>query len=740
MSSFSTPLRATVDSVEATVGTLTPSTEAQTTKKHRVDSVQRVAGPEAVQNAAEPIDVDGLDSKLENDLAFSGYHFFNGHYYCKHCFNEKGEPQRSVGRTGRGGSAMEGRYGPRGTVDGRRKHAATHKAQPSLDVAVTRLFNGPVKHEAWAWAIVDGNHAFSAFQRDSFLEALASTAPGMKIKVPSAVELRGAVTALAADLRRTLREKYSGTPALLAIDGGTLHRKPLLNFMIQAVREGSAPFFVCSRQIPDGTAETIAQNINEVRKFVRETFGMFPIAIVSDNASAMARGCADADDPEDEEATVMFEDDGGHADEELVEPSQPFFVHIRCWCHALQLCIGDIAKQCPVAVNVLSRVLHIPRATRVKISALRAQADCSKKQLIIPSVTRWNSSTRAAERILDMFPQLQEAGVGISSDEIIALKMFVVVTAPFCWATTVLQGDSGTLALTQEIVCKIRQKFEEIKTQAQQFPETTRDQVLRLVECAVDSLSRRSVKYMQNEITEALSAIESPQTLSQERWEGVAGLITRYFATLDLSVAGDVQSEIESFTFRPDPERMRSNTESYWQEAKQRFPKIARFRKDMHNTLVTEASVERSFQRQGDIWTPRRNRLAQDSIDDQLFIAFNYAQLRTKVTKPNPRKHKDDVPEEVWTRLLASLTDANPRTPRARRIRCDPKTIKLGTRLEVKFKIAGGQEKWYTGTVITITNPQRLEFEVAWDEHAGKDRITPFRPQTHDHDWRFCAS
>jgi hypothetical protein len=57
-------------------------------------------------------------------------------------------------------------------------------------------------------------------------------------------------------------------------------------------------------------------------------------------------------------------------------------------------------------------------------------------------------STRAAARLLEMTTEIIEVEP-ISCDEILALKIFVAVTAPLCWSTDLLQSDSVTLFAIQ---------------------------------------------------------------------------------------------------------------------------------------------------------------------------------------------------------------------------------------------------------------------------------------------------
>jgi hypothetical protein len=102
-----------------------------------------------------------------------------------------------------------------------------------------------------------------------------------------------------------------------------------------------------------------------------------------------------------------------------------------------------------------------------------------------------------------------------------------------------------------------------------------------------------------------------------------------------INVTRDVEPEISLFRFRSDDERFRSNEESYWNsiQVKETYGLLQKFRSEMRGFLSTEACVERSFQREGVIWSAKRNRMSATSVDDQLFVALNYPKLRLKESR-----------------------------------------------------------------------------------------------------------
>jgi hypothetical protein len=548
-------------------------------------------------------------ARSEEDVAMTGFVRLGDFWYCQKCFDDKGAPLKPTVSGGKRGEGLVGRFSSSSSPFARRKHYSTHASDISVSLlsqatAAEHLFSNS-RGELWAWAVVDCNLPFS-IARPSLCEALRASIPPefralARFSVPEAAEIKAEITSLATKLRQIVRLKYQGSPCLLALDGGTLHRTTLLNFMLLSVRPNSTPLFVVSRQVRDLTAATIKKTISEVASLVREVFGMIPVGIVSDNASAMARAIEDYDEDDDDDvagAAMFTEDPPANEDEaEEEEGEANFFVHVRCWSHVFQLLIGDVAKQLPTAVEVLRKVLHISRSTRDHVARLRIIAGKSTTKLVIPTATRWNSQTRSAARILDFVCELQEAGVGLTVDEIVALKVFVICTAPFAWATTKAQSDHATIGTVRHLCSEIRDEFNAIKNQAQEFPESTRNMVLRVCAAAEAALLTREARYLTNTVTDALDTLESVNTLAASKWTALQKLVGSYYRTIN--VTRDVEPEISLFRFRSDDERFRSNEESYWNsiQVKETYGLLQKFRSEMRGFLSTEACVERSFQR-----------------------------------------------------------------------------------------------------------------------------------------------
>jgi hypothetical protein len=93
--------------------------------------------------------------------------------------------------------------------------------------------------------------------------------------------------------------------------------------------------------------------------------------------------------------------------DEVVDEEKPFFVHLRCACHTLQLCIGDLAEHMPLAVSVLSKIANMPRSKRIAVEIRRQHKNCSRTKLVQPTSTRWNGSTRAAATAIEFWRDLR---------------------------------------------------------------------------------------------------------------------------------------------------------------------------------------------------------------------------------------------------------------------------------------------------------------------------------------------
>jgi hypothetical protein len=201
--------------------------------------------------------------------------------------------------------------------------------------------------------------------------------------------------------------------------------------------------------------------------------------------------------------------------------------------------------------------------------------------------------------------------------------------------------------------------------------------------------------------------------------------------------------ELSQFNFRPDSERTKAPN-AFWADEGRRYLHLARFRKDVLQVLCTEAAVERSFAVEGELWNKKRNRLSEGNVDDAIFISMNYRRLRLKLKEDLPTRtaRKIEIDRDEWQRLVESLKEESPRTPRAKRNIANPNLIVRGSSIEVKFTFKEGRQsvdKWCPGIVVEVIANKKLEFKVCWDGFEGAAKISEFRPLTSDTEWRFAG-
>jgi hypothetical protein len=177
---------------------------------------------------------------------------------------------------------------------------------------------------------------------------------------------------------------------------------------------------------------------------------------------------------------------------------------------------------------------------------------------------------------------------------------------------------------------------------------------------------------------------------------------------------------------------------AFWTGPGKRLQALKVFRDAMRNLMVSEAAVERSFHTEALVWSALRNRMKERSVDDVTFVKMNFPRVR--LTKsPAKQRRFEDVKREEWQRLLESMKDSAPRTPRPqRRTVLDVRALRVGSNVEVLWKVKTGrvqENQWFSGTIVEVVTPN-AEFVVYWTQSK---KTTPFRPLTTDTEWRFTA-
>ena len=151
--------------------------------------------------------------------------------------------------------------------------------------------------------------------------------------------------------------------------------------------------------------------------------------------------------------------------------------------------------------------------------------------------------------------------------------------------------------------------------------------------------------------------------------------------------------------------------------------------------LLTEASVERSFQFEKRIWTKEAARMSHQTATMWLSIAWNYPKLFRNPVPKAPRLRHEDIEDREWEERIEALLEGRTHAdaPRRRETRQharkraqeeNPK-FEIGLRIRVRYDLKGRKKfHWFHGQVMgklkskhpRPSGDELLGFEGEWTE------------------------
>ena len=613
-------------------------------KNTRSDSGIAMRSPAPVQPRSDDVVITGVTpARTQSDVHKVDFdvdkHFWHAegdpHWYCKIC-HPGNVPNPNCKATGKGGLGRDGRFAGNTTSSRRAmmnhvdKHARD-KPQKSSAAAQHDFFEGKSGDAEqgllmWGYAFVDCGWAFNTASRSSFRQAVLHASKHAPLNRNKAKE---AVTKVACSLRNHLQSLVKGGMVLLGVDGGTMNGRTCLNFVMSPTYGQRKVYFIRSVRVNDCTAATIASHTKDIIDHCSRAYNVRVIGIVTDNASAMVRAAADV--ASDEEATdedkELPDDPGADIN---IENAQEMFIHVRCWAHTFQLCIGDLAKlkELELAVSCVKRMWKLSREEKSILRNIRLARQELRTGLIKPAVTRWNSFTKAALRILDFANDLVNLDLKepLTQDETFACSLFVLVTGPFCWATTAVQADGKTLCDAAPLIKQIQDDLIRAQEVVQHLPEAKRNLALKAITCAQESLKRRKSQYIDNDATKLLQLLDPQHFPDPEESAWLVAFCHKYLKTVGRRT-DSIEREIQFFCTRA-MEEVNRDAAKFWKSHTHSYAHLARIYEEVSNLACTEAACERSFQMQSALWRKERSRMEEEAVDDSLFVRFNYDRLR----------------------------------------------------------------------------------------------------------------
>uniref|UniRef100_A0AAZ1XEJ3 BED-type domain-containing protein n=1 Tax=Oreochromis aureus TaxID=47969 RepID=A0AAZ1XEJ3_OREAU len=385
------------------------------------------------------------------------------------------------------------------------------------------------------------------------------------------------------------------------------------------------------------------------------------VATVTDNGSNFVKAfqvyhpVTESDDETEEEESTPKDDDVTFSDlseilsaENETEGQLSLPPHRRCASHTINIiCTRDVEKH--LTTNAESRAVY--RSSTAKCTALWTKLsrstlasetveEISKRKLLIPTSTRWNSFFDAVKRIAEIpMGELNtvctKQGLKCFKDqEYQFLHKYCMAMKPLTAALDILQGDCpyGTLLPTLEVLMQ--------KTQA------VKDDLSRMTAGLPDAIQTRFASVLDDKDA-LLAAASSPKF--KLRWlrdagrrERVKQLLTaeccttaplaKNPASVPSATTSSSQGEMDFFTFEAEPEEETYSAEKevmdylmsgYDLQILHKFSSIKTIFLKYNTPTPSSAPVERLFSLGGLVLTPKRNRLS-DRRFEKLLYKFNF--------------------------------------------------------------------------------------------------------------------
>jgi hypothetical protein len=500
--------------------------------------------------------------------------------------------------------------------------------QSTLDNEVMRVDNTALL-PALAMLFSRCSWAHQMVEFDEFIDAVQAIRSST-CSVPDRRQLRAAVLTEAQSLRcrvtRQLRIFCRSSPISVAIDGWTnVNTAKVTNVVLIC---GGEAYYWCSivNSSHHNTAVWLRDPLVEVLNDIKAQ-GLVFTALVADNEKVN---------------TTLWE---------LLLAPFPFLIRSACAAHLVQLCVLK-ALELPIIDPILTTMEGVIRQFRYKVNRLKlkqhqeTQKSGSSLRLIRPCDTRWSSQLYAAERLfkLKTFIDLVHPQTSLFWCN---LEQVINFLKPFQLATDVMQKDTSCLYDTY-------QQFKNLLRHVQSIPSTSifyavKDNVINIIidmwekhlnvkaiiSCATLSFDAEldpaleewageaeewfwdfAAKYSMAWNLADSSDYDELRRLAKSQWgEFCARAATSSFRRLDKDIADE--RALASSQDRPFNPRL------VWYLHLRHAPVLAHAAVALLSVAGSEASVERTFSAQGDVHTDRRNRLADVTVESEMFIKFN---------------------------------------------------------------------------------------------------------------------
>ncbi|XP_039869317.1 uncharacterized protein LOC120722387 [Simochromis diagramma] len=482
-------------------------------------------------------------------------------------------------------------------------------------------------------------------------------------------------TEMERNLKATLNEiDFVSTTADIWTANNRSYMGVMLHWISRTTLERHKVALACRRIRGRHTYDVIGTEIENIHS----SYGLLNkvVATVTDNGSNFVKAfqvyhpVTESDDETEEEESSPKDDDVTFSDlseilsaENESDGQLSLPPHRRCASHTINIiCTRDVEKH--LTTNAESRAVY--RSTTAKCTALWTKSsrstlasetveEISKRKLLIPTSTRWNSFFDAVKRIAEIpMGELNtlctKLGLKYFKDqEYQFLHEYCMAMKPLTAALDILQGDCpyGTLLPTLEV---LMQKTQAVKDDLSRMTAGLPDAIVQAIQTRFagvlddkDALlaAASCPKFKLRWLRDAGRRERVKQLLTAECC--TTAPLAKNPASVPSATTSSSQGEMDFFTFEAEPEEETYSAEKevmdylmsgYDLQILHKFSSIKTIFLKYNTPTPSSAPVERLFSLGGLVLTPKRNRLSDKRFEKLLLMRYNHWFTRSTLLFP----------------------------------------------------------------------------------------------------------